>query len=68
MTTSEIKVLEALKVYPQRSAGKLATITGLSLGSIYPVLARLEISGKIESRFLEGRYPRRRIYWLKTST
>jgi len=68
MTSSEAKILAALAEYPQRSAARLKDITGLSLGTIYPTLMKLENAGKIQSRQLEGYRPRRRIYWVVEQT
>ena len=40
----------------------LMVATGLSAGRIYPVLARLEREGVVESFWAEGPEPRRRMY------
>lgn len=43
---------------------ELMEAAGLSAGTIYPVLVRLEKAGQVKSAWHSGSFPRRRIYWL----
>jgi DNA-binding PadR family transcriptional regulator len=59
-----LAVIAALERYNDRSGAQLMKITGLWSGSLYPALASLEQCGMIYGCFVDGRYPRRRIYRL----
>ncbi|WP_250002562.1 PadR family transcriptional regulator [Actinoplanes sp. M2I2] len=71
ITASVLKVLAGLLAEPgaQRYGLELMQVTGLPSGTLYPILARLERTGWVESRWeqidpaAEGR-PSRRYYVL----
>jgi PadR family transcriptional regulator PadR len=73
MTTATLDVLELLvtNADDEHYGLKIAQATGLPTGSVYPILARLEEIGWIESRWesdeSEARGPRRRFYRLTPS-
>lgn len=53
---------------PEFASGfAISRLACLGVGTVYPVLARLEARGTITSRWVEGQQPRRRVYALATS-
>ena len=67
ITNEVLKVLNAISDAPDMSGAQIAKATGLSSGTLYPILLRLESAGWLESEWEDaspqslGR-PRRRYY------
>jgi DNA-binding PadR family transcriptional regulator len=64
--TPEESIVAALRAAPGSglSATQLLDATGLWSGALYPALLRLERDGRITSAWVDGVYPRRRLYHL----
>jgi hypothetical protein len=56
------KILETLTQRPGSTALQIGEAVGVR--NIYPYLADLEHNGRIWSDWQEGKYPRRRLYWV----
>lgn len=46
------------------SGAELSKATGMTSGRLYPALARMEADGRLKSAWVDGPYPRRRLYHL----
>lgn len=71
VTPATLDVLEALMGPDEELYGlKIAQNAGRKAGSVYPILARLEEAGWVESSWereeRDERGPRRRFYWLSS--
>lgn len=61
---SEARFKDALRSGKKLSAVDLSKASGFNSGGIYRRLFRMEAEGVIDSEFLEGPYPRKRVYWM----
>jgi DNA-binding PadR family transcriptional regulator len=61
---AETLILAALREQPGLSGWPLMERTGMSGGRVYATLARLERDGAVTSGWIDGPYPRRRLYRL----
>lgn len=63
---AEHLIIKALKSSTKdgMSGIELSKATGLWAGTLYPALALMERTGKLKSAWVDGPYPRRRLYHL----
>lgn len=57
-------IIDHLANHPDSGGYDICKGAGLSSGSLYPELARLEQDGRVTSRWADGPEPRRRLYRL----
>lgn len=60
------KIASALTSGPLDGA-QIQKLTGLWTIELYPTLVRMEQSGALEGDWVDGDYPRRRVYWAARS-
>ena len=58
-------IQEVLRLHPRITGRTIAEFTGIWGPNVYVYLMHMEESGLIESEFVPGPDPRRRVYWLK---
>jgi PadR family transcriptional regulator PadR len=63
------EILEWLAAHPGSSGAGISKGTGVGAGSLYPSLAKLEVSGQIMGQWEWPEHrpdgaPRRRLYWI----
>jgi PadR family transcriptional regulator PadR len=57
LTPNALRVLDALLRLPRSAGADIARATGLSSGTLYPMLLRLEDAGWLSSQWEEGSAP-----------
>ncbi len=63
--TKEERILDILREGDPLSGAELQVRAKLWSGTLYPILYKLESSGRIKSEWEEGEYPRRRLYAIR---
>lgn len=62
--TARTRVSQALASGGEMSGKALADATGMGVSRLYPTLVEMEERGDVSSRWVDGPYPRTRLYRL----
>ena len=65
--TARIRVTQALAGGSEMSGPALSAATGMGTARLYPTLMEMEDRGHVSSRWVDGDFPRTRLYRLPTA-